>query len=115
MRAAATAALSMIAVAAVVAAPPTGGTGFTDVTAAAGIRFRHNSGAFGKKYLPETMGAGVAFADTNSRLKHSFHRGNIPFCTSAVTRSGAVFAGASVGADAQRRTTARRSRCADWL
>jgi hypothetical protein len=34
-----------------------------DVTAAAGIRFRHNSGAFGKKYLPETMGPGCAFLD----------------------------------------------------
>jgi hypothetical protein len=42
-------------------APPA--AGFQDVTAAAGIRFRHNSGAFGKKYLPETMGAGVAFTD----------------------------------------------------
>jgi hypothetical protein len=36
---------------------------FTDVTAAAGIRFKHNSGAFGKKYLPETMGSGCAFLD----------------------------------------------------
>jgi hypothetical protein len=36
---------------------------FTDVTAAAGIRFRHFSGATGKKYLPETMGAGVAVLD----------------------------------------------------
>jgi hypothetical protein len=36
---------------------------FTDVTAGAGIRFKHNSGAFGKKYLPETMGAGVAWLD----------------------------------------------------
>ena len=36
---------------------------FTDVTAQAGIRFKHNSGAFGKKYLPETMGAGCAFLD----------------------------------------------------
>jgi hypothetical protein len=36
---------------------------FTDVTEAAGIRFTHNSGAFGKKYLPETMGAGCAFVD----------------------------------------------------
>src|SRR5262249_26217024 len=33
---------------------------FTDVTAEAGIAFRHVSGATGKKYLPETMGAGVA-------------------------------------------------------
>src|SRR5262249_45033815 len=38
---------------------------FTDVTAAAGIRFRHNSGAFGRKYLPETMGAGAAFLDAD--------------------------------------------------
>lgn len=36
---------------------------FTDVTAAAGIDFRHNSGAFGAKYLPETMGPGCAFLD----------------------------------------------------
>jgi hypothetical protein len=36
---------------------------FSDVTAAAGITFKHNSGAFGKKYLPETMGAGCAFLD----------------------------------------------------
>jgi hypothetical protein len=39
---------------------------FTDVTAAAGLRFRHNSGAFGKKYLPETMGSGVAFLDADN-------------------------------------------------
>jgi enediyne biosynthesis protein E4 len=36
---------------------------FTDVTAASGIRFRHVSGAAGKKLLPETLGAGVAFLD----------------------------------------------------
>lgn len=36
---------------------------FTDVTRAAGIDFVHNSGAFGKKYLPETMGSGCAFFD----------------------------------------------------
>ncbi len=35
----------------------------TDVTGAAGIQFRHNSGAFGAKYLPETMGPGCAFFD----------------------------------------------------
>lgn len=34
-----------------------------DVTGAAGISFRHNSGAFGAKHLPETMGAGCAFLD----------------------------------------------------
>jgi len=36
---------------------------FVDVTAEAGIDFRHHNGAFGKKYLPETMGSGVAFLD----------------------------------------------------
>jgi len=35
----------------------------SDVTAAAGIRFRHNNGAFGGKFLPETMGSGCAFLD----------------------------------------------------
>ena len=38
---------------------------FIDTTAQAGIRFRHNSGASGKKYLPETMGAGAAFLDVD--------------------------------------------------
>ena len=36
---------------------------FTDVTAAAGIRFTHFSGATGSKLLPETMGSGVAVID----------------------------------------------------
>jgi enediyne biosynthesis protein E4 len=40
-----------------------GAVTFKDVTAAAGISFTHNSGRAGKKYLPETMGAGGAFAD----------------------------------------------------
>ncbi len=37
--------------------------GFTEVTQQAGIAFRHVSGAYGRKYLPETMGAGVAVLD----------------------------------------------------
>src|SRR5437868_6375320 len=36
---------------------------FTDITKAAGISFRHVNGSFGRKLLPETMGAGVAFLD----------------------------------------------------
>ncbi len=36
---------------------------FTDVTRSAGLDFQHNSGAFGAKYLPETMGPGCAFID----------------------------------------------------
>jgi hypothetical protein len=42
---------------------PYGPIEFADVTAQAGINFKHNSGAFGKKYLPETIGAGCAFLD----------------------------------------------------
>ena len=36
---------------------------FRDITAQAGIHFLHNNAAFGKKYLPETMGPGCAFID----------------------------------------------------
>ena len=36
---------------------------FVDITRAAGIHFTHNNGASGKKYLPETLGPGVAFID----------------------------------------------------
>ena len=36
---------------------------FTDVTSQAGIHFQHNSGAFGGKFLPETLGSGCAFLD----------------------------------------------------
>jgi hypothetical protein len=39
------------------------GFGLVDVTTLAGIRFEHNSGAFGAKYLPETLGPGCAFVD----------------------------------------------------
>jgi len=47
------------------AAAAADGRVFTDVTASAGIRFRHQSGAFGKRYLPETMGSGCAFFDAD--------------------------------------------------
>lgn len=49
--------------AAPVSVRPSGPIRFTDVTTQAGIHFRHNSGAFGKKYLPETMGSGVCALD----------------------------------------------------
>ena len=39
---------------------------FRDITAQAGIHFTHNNAAFGKKYLPETMGPGCAFIDYDS-------------------------------------------------
>jgi len=39
------------------------GVTFQDVTAKSGIHFVHHNGAFGKKFLPETVGPGVAFID----------------------------------------------------
>ena len=45
------------------AAASSPGFRFTDVTAQAGIHFEHNSGAFGGKFLPETLGSGCAFLD----------------------------------------------------
>ncbi len=45
--------------------PPLPPVHFTDVTRAAGIHFVHNSGRAGKKWLPETMGAGCAFFDAD--------------------------------------------------
>ncbi len=42
------------------------GPRFVDVTAASGITFRHTTGAFGQKWLPETMGSGVVLFDYNA-------------------------------------------------
>jgi len=46
-------------------APQTSTPGFrlVDVTSHAGIQFHHNSGAYGGKFLPETLGSGCAFLD----------------------------------------------------
>jgi enediyne biosynthesis protein E4 len=45
--------------------PPTapGGRRYVDIAARAGIHFTHYNGAFGKQYLPETIGSGCAFID----------------------------------------------------
>jgi enediyne biosynthesis protein E4 len=78
---------------------------FVDVTAAAGIAFRHQNGAFGRKYLPETMGSGGAFLDADgdgwldiflvnsktwpgrpaSRARHALYRNNANGTFSDVT------------------------------
>jgi enediyne biosynthesis protein E4 len=50
--------------AAALAAQPRGVT-FVDITTSAGIKFTHNSGAFGKRYLPETLGPGVLVFDAD--------------------------------------------------
>jgi hypothetical protein len=47
------------------ATSPANNVQFTDVTAQAGIKFVHNAGKSGKKYLPETIGSGAAFFDAD--------------------------------------------------
>ncbi len=45
------------------AAPAAPAFRFADVTEHAGIQFQHNSGTYGGKLLPETLGSGCAFLD----------------------------------------------------
>src|ERR1700689_5395388 len=47
------------------AKPPRVEVQFTDITVQAGIHFTHNAGRSGRKYLPETLGAGCAFFDAD--------------------------------------------------
>ena len=57
------AALSALSFDLLAQAPASIGFQLIDVTTAAGLQFRHNSGAYGGKLLPETLGAGCAFID----------------------------------------------------
>ncbi len=57
-------AIAVLAAAALAAAPGLG-VKFTDITASAGIKFVHNAGKTGKKFLPETLGSGCAFLDAD--------------------------------------------------
>jgi hypothetical protein len=52
--------------------PASLGFSFADVTTAAGIQFQHNSGAFGGKFLPETLGSGCAFLDYETTVGKTF-------------------------------------------
>ena len=72
-----------------------------DVTARAGITFRHDSGAFGKKYLPETLGSGACFLDydgdgwqdlllVNSASSSALYRNNRDGTFTDVTRDAGL-------------------------
>jgi hypothetical protein len=50
---------------AITVAQTTPGFRLVDVTAAAGLRVRHATGASGRKYLPETLGSGVTVFDAD--------------------------------------------------
>ena len=58
--------LGVLAVSAPIARPTDAIPQLTDATASSGISFRHTNGAFGKKYLPETLGSGAAFLDVDN-------------------------------------------------
>ena len=49
-----------------VLAVPGAHRGFEEVAARSGVRFRHSASKTSQKYLPETMGAGVAMFDYNN-------------------------------------------------
>jgi len=49
-----------------VGARTTPGFTFADATASARLKFTHFTGAFGRKYLPETLGSGVAIFDVDN-------------------------------------------------
>jgi hypothetical protein len=55
--------IALLIAGAISANGPDMGVRFVDTTAKAGIHFQHNTGAAGKRYLPETLGSGVAFVD----------------------------------------------------
>ena len=57
------AAASQISPETLLASPAAPGFRFVDVTSSARIQFHHNSGAYGGKLLPETLGPGCAFLD----------------------------------------------------
>lgn len=54
-----------LAAALATAAPAAPQIVFTDVTESAGVRFTHNTGAFGAKYMPETFGSGALWLDAD--------------------------------------------------
>jgi hypothetical protein len=60
------AALSALPIDLLAQTTPTIGFQLVDVTGTAGLQFRHNSGAYGGKLLPETLGSGCAFIDYDS-------------------------------------------------
>jgi enediyne biosynthesis protein E4 len=55
--------LQILTAAPLLGASSSPGFRLVDITQQAGIRFEHHSGAFGQKYLPETLGPGCAFID----------------------------------------------------
>jgi hypothetical protein len=58
--------LLLAAVAAITVSPAADAPPYVDATATSGIDFHHVSGAFGSKWMPESLGAGVALFDPDA-------------------------------------------------
>jgi len=73
--------------------PPADGLVFVDVTDEAGITFVHQNGASPRRYLPETMGSGVAFFDYDGDERPDLYFANsVPVePTGAPLASGALY------------------------
>jgi hypothetical protein len=56
---------ALLALGAAVSIPAAARFQLADMTDRIGVRFVHNTGAFGRKYLPETMGSGVGVLDVD--------------------------------------------------
>ena len=66
---------------------------FTDVTASAGLRFVHHNGRSGLKYLPETLGPGVAVLDfDNDGAPDLYFANSGPFNAADTAYSGRLYA-----------------------
>jgi len=63
---------------------------FVDVTASSGVQFLHNSGAYGGKLLPETLGSGCAFIDSKQRSTLRLYRNNRNGTFTDVTRAAGL-------------------------
>ena len=57
--------IAAVLIAAMFVSTRAAGPTFVDITAKAGIRFQHYSGAAGKKLMPETFGSGATFFDAD--------------------------------------------------
>ena len=74
------------------AAPSAPVSGPEDITAQAGLDFTHNSGAFGTKYLPETLGPGARFRLRRRRMARYSARERRRLAGPQETANGSQFA-----------------------
>jgi len=108
-------------------ASPSGTPGkFVDITARSGINFRYQASHTSKKYLPETMGAGVALFDydndgrldiflvNGTPLGDPTPKGTIPQKRGHSIGTGSITRRRTVRSKTSRRKQGCRERDMDW-